>query len=168
MAKKRNKASLCLAVCTLAIVGGASLNMVQNDVILSTELGDIIAIAEDGALYTQTVRVDGYHPNIVMTVAIDTQTDTVAKIDILQHAETPDYGGHITERWFLDRFAEKSVDTPFGIVKIMPDATHDVVAITGATISSEAIAGGVNLAMEYYRNSTVRSEEFLPIFESTK
>lgn len=57
---------------------------------------------------------------------------------VLEHSETPGLGARITEAKFQQQFVGKSVSDPFQVGK-------DVQAISGATISSRSVAGGVKL-----------------------
>ncbi|MDK2784529.1 MAG: H+/Na+-translocating ferredoxin:NAD+ oxidoreductase subunit [Bacillota bacterium] len=57
---------------------------------------------------------------------------------VLEHSETPGLGARITEAKFQEQFVGKSVSDPFQVGK-------DVQAISGATISSRSVAGGLKL-----------------------
>lgn len=99
----------------------------------------------------QLVKVKGYVDKIKIMVTIDCKKEIIRRIEILEHKESHDYGGLLTEEWFLERFKEKSVAAPLKLVKMSSKEEHEIVAITGATITSEAVAKGVNLCMNNYQ-----------------
>ena len=115
----------------------------------------ILEVRVEGDLYIQRVQSKGFHDEemILMEVSINQRNHTIQQVKVLAHQETPDYGGHITQNWFLDKFQAKRLNKPLECVNIIEKEEHEIVAITGATISSQAIINGVNIAMQQY-NST--------------
>ncbi len=99
----------------------------------------------------QIVKVKGYKGSIKLMTNIDINQHELSGVTILSHSETEAYGGYITEKWFLDRFNGKKVDEQLKLVKIIAESTNEVVAVTGATISSEAVVDGVNISLENYK-----------------
>lgn len=106
---------------------------------------------------------EGYGGDIELAVGIDTE-GIVTGVDILSISETPGLGMRAKEDEFLSRFKDKSPDM-FTYVKgggsdadAVTSATADVSgsseaidAISGATITTNAMVNGVNLALEAYR-----------------
>ena len=105
---------------------------------------------EDCELFCSFMRVKGFHEGIYLMIALDTSQDRVYKIDVIEHFETEDYGGYITEEWFLNRFKGKSTQNPLETVIIIDKKPNEVVAITGATITSHAVVQAVNRIVESY------------------
>lgn len=99
----------------------------------------------------QLVKVKGYVDEIKIMVTINCKTEKIRHIQVLEHKESKDYGGLLTEEWFLERFKEKSVATPLKMVKMSSKEENEIVAITGATITSETVIKGVNLCMDNYQ-----------------
>ena len=66
-------------------------------------------------------------------------------------AETPGLGMKVQEESFYSQFQGKLVDA-FNVVKNPPAADDEIEAISGATISSKAMANGVNAALTYFRS----------------
>lgn len=99
----------------------------------------------------QLVKQKGFVDEIKMMVIIDCEEDKIKSIEILEHNESHDYGDLVTEEWFLERFKEKSVCTPLNVVKMSSKKENQIVAITGATITSETVVKGVNLCMDNYQ-----------------
>lgn len=78
----------------------------------------------------------GYSSYINTLIAVD-KDFTVRKINILGHAETPGLGDEIEAESFLNQFIGKGPDH----LKIVKTETAvDIQAISGATISSRAVA----------------------------
>ena len=78
----------------------------------------------------------GYSSYIDTLIAVDTDFK-VLKISILGHAETPGLGDEIESAGFLNQFAGKDLKH----LKVLKTETTDYIqAISGATISSRAVA----------------------------
>ncbi len=78
----------------------------------------------------------GYSSYINVYVAVD-KNFIVKKIKILSHKETPGLGDEIERDYFLDQFGGKNVDN---LVVVKEETEDRIEAITGATISSRAVA----------------------------
>ena len=85
------------------------------------------------ALFSQ----GGYGGDVRMMMGVD-MGGKITGLRIMEHSETPGLGAKITEEWFISQFEEKKVTDPLTI-------GTDVDAITGATISSRSVAGGLKL-----------------------
>lgn len=105
---------------------------------------------ENESKIVQIVAVNGYKSMIEMLVTIDVQKDLVEGVQIVDQHESHDYGAAITEDWFLDRLSQKDVRISLKTVKMRQENSNEIVAVTGATISSAAVVYGVNLCMENY------------------
>ena len=86
------------------------------------------------------VLTNGYGGNISMMVGIDSNA-AVQGIEILSHGETAGLGAKITEEKFKSQFRDKK--PVLEVVKNETDNPNQITAITGATISSRAIAAGI-------------------------
>jgi Na+-translocating ferredoxin:NAD+ oxidoreductase RnfG subunit len=93
----------------------------------------------------------GFNGMIKVLVLIDIPTGLIDRVHILEHHETDDYGGYVTEEWFLQRFAGKDAGTRLVLVKMAAESKEDIVAITGATYTSQAVVDAVNLCLKNYR-----------------
>ena len=74
---------------------------------------------------------------------------TLIDIKILSHTETPGLGAKAADPAFSDQFEQKNVDRVV-ITKTTPAEENEIQAISGATITSSAVANGVNTALEYW------------------
>jgi Na+-translocating ferredoxin:NAD+ oxidoreductase RnfG subunit len=90
-----------------------------------------IAFAVDGNGFGGTIR---------LMVGFDPTSRKLNRVKVLDHLETPGLGARITEQAFLRQFEAKSLDDTF-------TAKQDVDAITGATVSSQAVAATIRNAL---------------------
>nr|WP_307990212.1 RnfABCDGE type electron transport complex subunit G [uncultured Niameybacter sp.] len=93
------------------------------------------------------VYPDGYGGSIELLVGMHAD-GTLAGVQILSHAETPGLGANMLQPSFKDQFVGKG--TPLAVNKTTGSDT-EIMAITGATITSTAVVNGVNLATEYMK-----------------
>lgn len=93
----------------------------------------------DGKLIGFVVQVTpvGYGGDIPMMVGVDLQPH-VTGVSIISMSETPGFGSRALEGNFLSQFEGKSVSMKLG---------EDIDGISGATITTEAIVGGVHDAL---------------------
>lgn len=103
--------------------------------------------------YAFLVSPAGYRAPIKMMVVIETGRNEVAGIKVMQQDETPGYGEWLAEAWFTDRFKGKSVDQYLQRVVLEAEEPNDIVQITSATITTQAVLNGVNSAMGIYREA---------------
>lgn len=83
---------------------------------------------------------------VVTGVSID---GTITGVRIGNHQETPGLGAKAKDSAFYSQYAGKLSSAPIGISKSEP-AGNDIQAITGATISSVAVSGGVNASVDAF------------------
>ncbi len=88
----------------------------------------------------------GYSSYINILFSVDNNF-RVQKIDILHHAETPGLGDEIVLDYFKNRFKGKDIEH---LKVLKTETTEYIQAITGATISSRAVAeDGVRNGLEF-------------------
>lgn len=107
------------------------------------EINENVSLAKKGNKnvgYCVKVSSSGYGGDIVMMVGIDSEK-TVQGIEILSHSETAGLGAKITEDEFKNQFKDKQ--SPLEVVKGETDSPSQMSAVTGATISSRAVADGI-------------------------
>lgn len=116
---------------------------------------DDVEIANDangsalGYVITVTAK-DGSQGSITFSVGI--QNDgTVNGYSITDISETPGLGMKAEEEEFYKQFEDKNV-VAFEVAKTEATAENQIEAITGSTITSKAMANGVNAALEYFRS----------------
>lgn len=67
-------------------------------------------------------------------------------------AETPGLGMKATEEKFAGQFENSKVTDYYQVVKSAPSAENEIESISGSTITSAAMANGVNACIYYYEN----------------
>lgn len=113
------------------------------------ECEDIVGVyMDDDGSVLQIVETTGYHDGLLFVVEID--EGRVRDVVILDHNETQKYGGYVTDDWFLSRF-RLPIDEELVLVKLSKREQNQVVAITGATLTSSAVLDGVNSSIDNYR-----------------
>ncbi len=95
--------------------------------------------------YFATVTVNGFGGPVKMLVGIG-EDGVVRGIDILSHSETAGLGANADTDDFKNRFVRKNPELT--VVTTETNNFNEVQAITGATITSNAVAEGVKLANE--------------------
>lgn len=95
---------------------------------------------DDGSFYFIT-KTWGYEEDMLLGVKLS--EEKVLAVDILFENESDKYGEYVTEDWFLDRFVME-LPEEIECVKKQKDTDNQVVAITGATVTSQAVVDGVN------------------------
>ena len=99
------------------------------------------AMAGDEFLgYIIKVAPSGYSSNLETLIGLDGE-GTIIGLKVVSQQETPGLGAKIQEDWFQDQFKGKDVSELY--LKMKEPKKGKIDAITAATISSEAITGGV-------------------------
>jgi Na+-transporting NADH:ubiquinone oxidoreductase subunit C len=95
--------------------------------------------------YVCIERGAGLWGTIVAVIGFEMDRQTLIGIDFVQHNETPGLGARISELWFKEQFRGKR--GPFTMVaEGDPAGSNEFDAITGATITSNAVKDIVNRA----------------------
>ena len=103
--------------------------------------------------YVFEARGSGFADVIVLLVAADASMSTLKGLAILQTNETPGFGDKMKEDDFKGQFLDCPIGEKLTVAKTGDRTVKDreIVAISGATISSEAVVKAVNEAIERMR-----------------
>ncbi|HHY06451.1 MAG TPA: RnfABCDGE type electron transport complex subunit G [Clostridia bacterium] len=101
-----------------------------------------------GVIYM--VEPSGYNGKIQLLVGADILDKKITAIKVLSQSETPGLGSQATESFFRSRFQGKSMGKQLEIVTKEPVEENQVLAITSATITSQAVTGGVNVVRQHF------------------
>lgn len=93
------------------------------------------------------MELKGYSKGLVLVVGIDANGSVIG-YEVAESSETPGLGTQITEDDFRSQFTGKAAAVTG--VKGDPKSDTEVSVISGATLSSNAVINGVNLALESY------------------
>ncbi|MEA4891504.1 MAG: RnfABCDGE type electron transport complex subunit G [Peptococcaceae bacterium] len=99
---------------------------------------------EAGVLYV--VDASGYGGTVQILVGFDIAGKTVTGIKVLNQSETPGLGANCANAWFAQRYIGKSAEKDLTVVKVETADPGEVQAITAATITSQGVTDGVNIA----------------------
>ncbi|WKZ31711.1 MAG: RnfABCDGE type electron transport complex subunit G [Thermodesulfobacteriota bacterium] len=92
---------------------------------------------------------NGFSANIGLMVGLDLDYLKLKGIEVLDQLETPGLGDRIRDESFKDQFKGLEVKPRIEYIKFRkPEKPNQIQAITGATISSEAVIKNINRAVE--------------------
>ncbi len=91
------------------------------------------------------VSGSGFADKIDLVVAVDADFEKLAGYDVLMSNETPGFGDKIKDHFYRDQFK----GAPIGELKVLTSGNaakidSEIIAISGATISSEAVVAILN------------------------
>lgn len=107
---------------------------------------EYVATSNNGIL--MIFDTEGFHDGLIIGVEINTASNAISQVKILAHQETIDYGGVVDQGWFTQKYHQQSINKPTNTVRYMSKNEDDIVAMTGATITSQAINHIINQAKE--------------------
>ena len=93
---------------------------------------------------------EAYDGTLDLSVGIATD-GTVKGVEMLSISETAGLGMKADEAEFKDQYKDKNVES-FTVTKTGEDGDNMIDAISGATITSNAVTNAVNSALVYYQN----------------
>jgi len=105
--------------------------------------------------YVAHTRTAGYGGDIDMIVGFDANGN-VLNIKVLYMSETPGLGSLAGEEVFLKQYTGMSQSAT--VVKSVAQGTNEVVAVSGATVSTNAINRGVNAAIQEVQALVIASK----------
>lgn len=120
-----------------------------------------IGEGKDGATvgYTFATSAKGYGGNVDVMVGIDSIKGKVSGVAILSQNETPGLGANAANESFTNQYRQ-SLDfgSVFSVVKNKTPEDGEIEAITGATITSQAVTDAVNHALKQYKEIVKEAE----------
>jgi H+/Na+-translocating ferredoxin:NAD+ oxidoreductase subunit G len=96
------------------------------------------------------VETKGYGGVISLLAGFDIASGKITAIKVLNQKETPGLGAKAKEKFFQDRYRDKSAAAPLEVTKTEPVRENQIQAITASTITSKAVTRGVNAAREHF------------------
>ncbi len=112
---------------------------------------DVYAAKGDGGVVGYAFLVSakgGYGGDVEVMVGLNTADGIVNGIDVLKHNETPGLGAKSDEPEFKGQFTGKPL-SELSVVKGAASSDTEIAAISGATITSKCVTGGVDQCIEY-------------------
>ena len=127
-------------------------NDISDDIYISLNFPAIKrAYRVDGELKAYVSSCVGYNGPIDILTAIDSEDGSLIGIEILEHDESMDYAGDMEADYFLDRFKNALTEKYLNLVVLDKEEPEDIVQLTGATLSSQAVVNAVNSAIGSYQ-----------------
>lgn len=126
-------------------IDAAKLAEIQKE---KPEVVEVFESKKSGELVGYIIKTapSGYAGAVEVITGIDMEKK-ISGVRIGNHEETPGLGALAAEEDFYGQFGGKGIDKPLEVVKADP-ADGQVLAITGATITSDAVTSGVNISIE--------------------
>ena len=108
------------------------------------------------ALFVVTAR-DGYSGPIKLLVGIDS-AGVLNRARVLEHRETPGLGDRIdsAKTDWIEQFNKRSLGDPIAELWAIAEDGGEFDALTGASITSRAVAGAIRQTLEYH-NANIES-----------
>lgn len=100
--------------------------------------------------YTFKTLASGYGGNVEVNTGIDSE-GKVLGVRLGSHQETPGLGANAELPYFYDQYENKSTDKLIEVTKVEPTKDNEIQAISGATITSNAVTSGVNMAINTFK-----------------
>lgn len=114
------------------------------------------ALNESGEVigYAIPVSAKGYGGDVSVMVGISNDGEgMVTGVEILSHDETPGLGANATSESFRNEYKQEITEGGFSVTKDGSGGSDGKIdAITGATITSNAVTNAVNEAIEIYKS----------------
>lgn len=101
--------------------------------------------------YVFTLQASGYGGAMTVMSAFDTE-GIVTGIQVVDCDETAGLGLNCKQEWFTDRY--KDTNGELNVIKNGDAGENEILAITGATITTRAVTGAVNEARNMFNEIT--------------
>lgn len=95
---------------------------------------------------------NGYGADLQIAVGI-TNEGKIAGFDVISNNETPGFGANCTQPEFKSQFAGKSAEGKLSYSKTGASSDNEIDAISGATITTNAVTEAVNAAIVFYQEN---------------
>ncbi len=116
------------------------------------EVYKAISGSEEIAYILKTISSSGYGGDIEIITGIN-KDGTIAGAVIGTMNETPGLGAKAKDQPFISQYNGKSIEGALVVSKNATGAENEIVAISGATITSQAVTDGINLAVDVYNKN---------------
>lgn len=120
-----------------------------NDVVVGAQVAKDASGNALGYVVTVTSK-EGSQADITLSIGV-TNDGVLNGYSITSIAETPGLGSKATDPSFAGQFEGKTVES-FTVTKSGAAADNEIDSISGATITSRAVANAVNAGLAYFRS----------------
>lgn len=98
--------------------------------------------------YVFNTQKNGYAGPVVVLTGITAVDAKVSGVQILSMSETAGLGLNAAKPEFLNQYLQQ--ENPLSVVKVEPVGENQILAISGATITTNAVTDSVNLARQIF------------------
>lgn len=129
-------------------VSGEQIKAIADKLNISTDILNEIYIAKKGGEivgYTIKCTVNGFGGSVGVLTGISAD-GTITGAAVLSHSETPGLGAKAQDEEWISQFQDKKVSSELNVIKLGTPKSNEIVAISGATITSRAVTNAVNYA----------------------
>ena len=106
-------------------------------------------------LFAFIMKPVAYNGPITLALIIDGASGESVGLRVVEHMETQHYVRDMDSKWFMDRFAGKSASEYLTLARLQAESEREIVAITGATVTTEGVINGVNAAFGVYQEFVI-------------
>ena len=141
------------AICGVDAADFADISQEVLDKGRAAKFPAVAKVYQSGQLYAFILKPVAYNGPITLALVIDGAVEIGESLGlrIVEHMETPHYVRDMENDWFTGRFARKPAGEYLKAVRLKAQNERDIVAITGATVTTEGIVNGVNAAFGVYQ-----------------
>lgn len=118
----------------------------------SEEIYHLFDTKEKLIAYAFIAQGQGYQGKIKMLVVSDPSLNFIKGIEVIESLETPGLGAKIQEPPFKNQFKNLKVKKEMTCIKDDPSGEGEIKAITGATVSSQAVINILNKRLKQIKN----------------
>lgn len=105
--------------------------------------------------YAIKTTTPGYSGNVEVITGISIE-GKITGIKVVSHQETPGLGANATKPSFQNQYANKSTEQEIEVVKGVPSKENEIQALSGATVSANAVTDGVNAARKVFNDKLAK------------
>jgi electron transport complex protein RnfG len=123
----------------------------MEDVALSGSMMSVFEAKDNGQRvgFIVSVAPNGYAGRIEMVIGISSTRNQIEGMRVVKHSETPGFGDAATKEPFYSQFDDRPLNA---LTVVTRGATGDQIdSIAASTVTTVAIVGGVNDAIEWYK-----------------
>lgn len=126
-----------------------SVDVIDNENIIEVYVGKS---GDSISGYTIKSKSNGFGGKLEILTGISSD-GKITGMKVLKHTETPGLGANAEKDSFQSKFVGKNSTDKVQINKLEPQKDSEVQAITGATITSKAVALAVNESLNYFEEN---------------
>ena len=105
--------------------------------------------------YAIKTSTPGYSGNVEVITGISLE-GKITGIKVVSHQETPGLGANATKPAYQNQYTNKPTDQQIEVVKGVPSKENEIQALSGATVSSNAVTDGVNAARKIFNDTLAK------------